>query len=394
MTTPISSLQLKSIDDFDDVCEFRAYKNENFEIIKSDFSKQLTKTVEKFQYAKVLHQLATDNPTNLTNPYWQWIVACNLSPDNIEIIMNGDFSYYSQAFWGMERMGQTRTLLADGREIWIGGEFEDYYDPQFFIYNDVIVKHPNGDIEIYGYPLDIFPATDFHSATLIDNKIWLIGSLGYQEQRQYKQTQVFTLDIDTYQIQAVKTKNSMGLIYKHTADYQDGKIVLSGGYKIQDKDAPIIEQINKWTLDLQTLTWKNCTNYQWQIFMIKRADNSYFSLWDFDNALFDKKYNKDNFAIAVQKLEEKLGIAPNFELFANLYNVPLEHSIDKSELEYNENAIFINEVRVRYVDNGRNICVYVEGNLPQNQLAILQEDLIDKLTILENSPCVIEKIRE
>jgi hypothetical protein len=32
----------------------------------------------------------------------------------------------------------------------IGGEHEDYYDPDVHIYNDVVVLGPGGEIEIYG----------------------------------------------------------------------------------------------------------------------------------------------------------------------------------------------------------------------------------------------------
>src|SRR4051794_32167387 len=37
--------------------------------------------------------------------------------------------------WTFDRMGQTRTELPDGRLVCVGGEHEDYYDPDFCIYN-------------------------------------------------------------------------------------------------------------------------------------------------------------------------------------------------------------------------------------------------------------------
>ena len=40
-------------------------------------------------------------------------------------------------FWSFDRYGMSVTHLEDGRIILIGGEHEDYYDPYFFIYNDV-----------------------------------------------------------------------------------------------------------------------------------------------------------------------------------------------------------------------------------------------------------------
>jgi hypothetical protein len=39
------------------------------------------------------------------------------------------------------------TLLPDGRAIQIGGEHEDYYDPDFCIYNDVFVHEPDRSID-------------------------------------------------------------------------------------------------------------------------------------------------------------------------------------------------------------------------------------------------------
>ncbi|MEZ4617437.1 MAG: hypothetical protein R2867_18265 [Caldilineaceae bacterium] len=43
----------------------------------------------------------------------------------------------------------------------------------------MIVIHADLSIDIYGYPLAIFQPTDFHSATLVGNHIYIIGCLGY-----------------------------------------------------------------------------------------------------------------------------------------------------------------------------------------------------------------------
>lgn len=81
--------------------------------------------------------------------------------------------------WTFDRMGATRTELPDGRVVCIGGEHEDYYDPDFCIYNDVVVLGPGDEIEIYGYPKEVFPPTDFHTANIVGDRIILIGCLGY-----------------------------------------------------------------------------------------------------------------------------------------------------------------------------------------------------------------------
>jgi hypothetical protein len=93
----------------------------------------------------------------------------------------------------------------DGRVVYIAGEHEDYYDPDFYIYNDVVVIDRDGSIAINGYSRDVFPPTDFHSGTLVGGAIFIIGSLGYQHQRVVGSTPVFRLDIDTMIIGPVAT---------------------------------------------------------------------------------------------------------------------------------------------------------------------------------------------
>ena len=81
-----------------------------------------------------------------------------------------DFSHSSYRdttpgpFWSWQRVGRTSTPLPDGRVIHLAGEHEDGYDPDFCIYNDVVVEYPGGRREFYLYPKDVFPPTDFRAA--------------------------------------------------------------------------------------------------------------------------------------------------------------------------------------------------------------------------------------
>src|SRR5207253_4004449 len=108
----------------------------------------------------------------------------------------------SGPIWCYERFGSSLTQLKDGRFVQIGGEHEDYYDPDFFIYNDVVIHDGQGDFQIYGYPREVFPPTDFHTATLCGNSIYVIGCLGYPEQRQQGFTPVYRLTLESWQIEA------------------------------------------------------------------------------------------------------------------------------------------------------------------------------------------------
>ncbi|KAL9135715.1 MAG: hypothetical protein Q9175_003084 [Cornicularia normoerica] len=127
--------------------------------------------------------------------------------------------------WCFHRFGATFTKLPDGRVVCIGGEHEDDYDPDFCIYNDVVVfdAPQKSDppplltpeyIKIYGYPVDIFPPTDFHTSTYFANpttgkeSMIIIGGLGYAGQASRDQTDVYQLDLTDFSIQRLVTSGT------------------------------------------------------------------------------------------------------------------------------------------------------------------------------------------
>jgi hypothetical protein len=159
-------------------------------------------------------------------------------------------------FFSWERFGRTSTPLPDGRVVHIAGEHEDYYDPDFCIYNDVIVEYAGGRREFYLYPKDVFPPTDFHTATLIGHEILLIGSLGYRDLRRPGETQVLKLDTRTLRIDPVPTAGEgPGWISRHLAErLGEASILVAGGdvqtAKALEPNAGIFE------LDLTSMTWR------------------------------------------------------------------------------------------------------------------------------------------
>jgi hypothetical protein len=62
-----------------------------------------------------------------------------------------------------------------GSVVEIGGEHEDWYDPDFSIYNDVFVYDGRGKIQIYSYPEKEFPPADFHIQCNFKDSISKIG---------------------------------------------------------------------------------------------------------------------------------------------------------------------------------------------------------------------------
>lgn len=164
--------------------------------------------------------------------------------------------------WSHDRFGMSLTILPDGRFVRIAGEHEDSYDPDFCIYNDVFVHDGMGGIEIYGYPTEVFPSTDFHSATLIGECIYILGNLGYPETRvacDYLMP-VFRLRVGTWEIERVPTSgDAPGWIHKHKATTEGNAIRIAGGKVFSvgpDGKSGINDNASEWLLDLGSFAWK------------------------------------------------------------------------------------------------------------------------------------------
>src|SRR5262249_23152006 len=184
--------------------------------------------------------------------------------------------------WTFDRMGATRTELPDGRLVCIGGEHEDFYDPDFCIYNDVVVLGPADEIEIYGYPKDVFPPTDFHTATRVGDRLIVVGCLGYPDDRRPGHPPVSSLDLSSYRISEAHTMGEApGWIFGHEADVDpDGVITVRGGEVVVDRDGEewFRRNVEEFALDARTGVWRRLTNRNWRQFAIHQVDDAYFDL--------------------------------------------------------------------------------------------------------------------
>lgn len=169
-----------------------------------------------------------------------------------------------QHIWNADRFGQSLTGLPDGRWVQIGGEHEDGYDPDFFIYADVIVhtppSEPGGawDRRVFAYPEDVFPPTDSHTATLVeDGRIIVIGCLGYPAQRLPGETPVYALDTNTFQFQRLECMGAApGWLHKHQAQVvAPGVVEVWGGERCTGANKYQAVP-GRWRLDLARLQWQ------------------------------------------------------------------------------------------------------------------------------------------
>jgi hypothetical protein len=71
------------------------------------------------------------NPELMTNPPWAWVASKKLWPYAVNALFQGPDSREAGPCWCFSRFGQSKTVLPDGRVVLIGGEHEDWYDPDF-----------------------------------------------------------------------------------------------------------------------------------------------------------------------------------------------------------------------------------------------------------------------
>jgi hypothetical protein len=303
----------------------------------------------------------------MTNPVWTWLVRTQISAYRANDHFHGPSSLGGSPGWCSDRFGQSRTVLPDGRAILVAGEHEDYYDPDFYIYNDVIVRTPSDEIVIYGYPDCDFRPTDFHSSTLLpDGNLLLIGNLGYPDDRRPGTTQVYRLDPGSMKIAEVPTTGALpGWISRHRAELIGDRIVVRGGEVFGEF---LEENIDDWELNVADWKWTRLTSRNWTRVEARRKDgrwNNLYRLWVF--TLGDEGDAPLRQFLKQQRDETvaELGKSPDPQLVRNRYRPP---------------------VVVRYDESVLGVRMTIEGELPGPVIKLLTNDLVQKLSRLEDTP--------
>lgn len=230
--------------------------------------------------ASCKRRFGTGNPERMRVPVWEWMVRTEQDPYLARESLNLESHYEppGNPDWSFDRMGAAQVEMPDRRIITIGGEHEDFYDPDFCIYNDVVVQQRD-DVEIYGYSRSVFPPTDFHTATLVGATIFIIGSVGYRQERSPSLTPVFRLDTANYRIEQVETDGeSPGWIHDHRSEYLDekGVIEITGGQVLlgRGEAEQFRDNVDTFHLHVADGVWERTTdNRGWRQFSLKYSDD-------------------------------------------------------------------------------------------------------------------------
>jgi hypothetical protein len=329
------------------------------------------------------------NPERMHIAYWEWMIR---GPDSLPtreqegvhaelgLIMRGGMlkSVYGPwrardlfkislnredgPIWSFDRMGRTCTKLSDGRRVCVAGEHEDSYDPDFCIYNDVVVFGPTDQIEIYGYPKEIFLPTDFHTATLASDRIILVGSLGYPDDRRPGHTPVYALGLSGYRISEIETSGEMpGWIFKHKADFDsEGIITIRGGEVFEECDGNhrYRRNLEDYALDIRSGVWRQVTNRNWPQFFIYPEDRKRF----------------------------EMELTPETILPRGV-----EHTVMPCE-DSDGALIVIEGVPVSFTVDSREIQVVVQGDLPSDLSLRIAEEVRSSAEAAVQRRCVLEEI--
>ena len=338
------------------------------------------------------------NPERMNNPVWEWLVRSRATAYDLTARLSERSALKAGPGWCFSRHGQSETTLPDGRRVFIGGEHEDFYDPDFFIYNDVVVLHPDRRIDIFGYPRELFPPTDFHSATLVGDRIFIIGCAGYPEQYPPGVTPVFCLDLNSFAVSRFPASGPMpGNIQGHIAELApDGWSIT-----VREGRGESGRNINDWRLQLDTGVWVSMTDRRWQIWQVNRKDEEPIHLWQIRTQLLmkqagqaellDKQMRQFREQFNIPTLEEEVGGPIDAQAVAQLYQPSVKHqSIPGSG--FGMQCICIDEVVVRYKEDMEGIEVTFEGDLPQKVIDTVMKDLETKLTRVEGSPCKAKRV--
>jgi hypothetical protein len=306
------------------------------------------------------------NPERMSLELWQWIIEQDLFPSQLRERFQLPYDRDEGPIWCFQRDGQTRTELEDGRVLHVGGEYEDWYDIDFCIYNDVIVFDPSGGAQVFGYPGDVFPPTDFHTATLVGNGLILVGGLGYPEDRRPGTTPVYHLDPATYRIERVPTEgDAPGWLFHHEAEFDPGRhaVLVRGGQVIEGRGGEewTIQNVEEYALRLDDWRWQRLTDRGgWRQFAIRRRDGEWF---DALNPLGDEVFH----------IEE-------------VPHEPLEGTDSWAR------RIVVSGVPVSFSEDIAEVRILIEGRLSDQVVLRLVEDLLSNVEAASGHPCSLVEL--
>ncbi len=279
---------------------------------------------------------ATHNPSLCQHPVYHWLIQSRLYGSSIRKLINQHLnSDPEQPVWCFNRMGQSCTTLADGTQIYIGGEHEDFYDPDFRIYNDAVIIYPDQSTELFQYPEQDFPPTDFHTASLDakEQYIILVGCMGHPEHRDLGSTQIARFDVWSMQVKLVTASGTApACLSQHEARWVGNDVLeVSAGHVllvVPGFDYPLlIRNLYRWQLNTQNWHWSKPEQPQYHHWYLYRQDQKNLCLFYLSRLIWNRQSNKDAVPEAESDLIDRLGFIPFYRYLPKALSTRLPASV-------------------------------------------------------------------
>ena len=156
--------------------------------------------------------------------------------------------------WTAVREDALELELSDGRTLLIGGEIADYGDEYAdpWVYNDVIVTHPGGAIEILIYPNEVFPHLARSACAAAGKDVYIFGIIDRKSHPERSRGPVvLRLDSLSYEIVELSAAAPSARVNIYAgSDFRDGNRIIFPIVRDRHKDPQLSIAFN-----LETLAW-------------------------------------------------------------------------------------------------------------------------------------------
>lgn len=157
------------------------------------------------------------NPERVDNPFWLAMASRRWKPSRARLhfgsgVRDRDSGRDARdassrdAVWTAVRDETVTMRLADGRALQIGGRIPTYgaEGADAWIYNDIVVTCPNGEILIFTYPSDVFSHFAVAIGVMQESSVYVFGIVdrGYHPDRS-RGPAVLRLDTTTFSIEPI-----------------------------------------------------------------------------------------------------------------------------------------------------------------------------------------------
>lgn len=363
-------------------------------------------------------RFGASNPERMDLPFWRAMVheheearlrrwerrepeGLGYSPTSARRYFGEEDDDTKGPIWNFDRMGSTRTAHPDGRVIHVAGEHEDFYDPDFCIYNDVVVLDLDGSIQIFGYPREVFPPTDFHTASLCGERLILIGCLGYPEERRPGVTPVFALHLDDYRVEPLPSHGEApGWIWGHEAELSHGVITIRGGEVWSSKDGGdprTRRNFDDFAYEVETGRWARLTRRPWRQYEIRDAGGGAFMRGPRFlgcRPVDDEPWRRDDEEAAGRSIEDRfLYVSPD-SLRPTSFRWELLRAWDENLLDEDvkhEDRLLVEGVPMSIDLRALAIEIVIEGDMDEALADAIVRDIRENVEEEVGRPCLVEK---